>query len=106
MTFGMEKITAKEMVDAILAVIKDDLMKSDCFSNPSLAYYGVEIDYTHNIKLHSRGLNKVQVRGSHQLGHKTDEEPRLLKIKNKASAGRKVVVAPGSHVRDRMGVEV
>lgn len=106
MSFGPQKILAKEMVDSILMLIKDELMKSDSFSNPSLAYYGIELAYTLELKLHARGLNKVTVKKSEVVGARTDQEPRLLKIKNKASAGRKIVVKPGEHIRDRMGVEV
>lgn len=107
MTFGPKKIPGKDVVDAIVERLRDQLMNLDAFSNNSLAYYGVEIAYKVDLKLHSRGLVERGVSSEAVVGQKTDDKPKTIKHRDKASAGRKLKINPGEHTREsREGVEV
>lgn len=106
MTYGPEKITAAKAVDSILEVIKDDLLKQDAFSNQSMAYYGIELSYKIDLKLHARKETPLSVEGGHDIGEKSDASPKKISVKGKRVAGRKLKVEPGEHTRDREGVAV
>ena len=107
MTYGPEKIPAPKVVDSIVEVIKHELMRQDCFSNTSLAYYGVELDFTIKLALHARKESHVEIAKEAQLmGRITDPEPEEVKVKGKRVAGRKLHVEPGEHTRKREGTAV
>jgi len=107
MTFGPEKISAPKVLDSILEVIKDELMKQDSFANTSLAYYGIELSFKVDLKLHARKETHVVIeKDAPVLGAKTDDEPKEVTVKGKRVAGRKIENRPGSHLRDREGAEV
>jgi hypothetical protein len=106
MTYGLEKIIAPKMVDSILEVIKDELMRQDAFSNTSMAYYGIELSFKIDMRLHARKETHVVVEAESGIGAKTEKEPEKISIKGKRVAGKKIVVNPGEHTRDRAGVDV
>jgi hypothetical protein len=107
LVYGPEKIAAEKCVESITEVIKEHLFKTDAFNNTSLAYYGMELSYKLEIKLHSRGENTVKaIKDGVQLGVKTDDNPKAMRIKGECVAGRRLTVKPGEHTREREGVEV
>ena len=71
-----------------------------------MAYYGIELSYKIDLKLHARKETPLSVEGSNHIGEKSDPAPKKITVKGKRTAGRKLKVAPGEHTRDREGVAV
>lgn len=106
MPYGPEKITASKAIDSILEVIKDELLKNDAFSNQSMAYYGLELSYKIDVKLHARQMTERGISGETSIGETTDPTPVKVSRKGRQVAGRKLTVKAGEHTRDREGVAV
>jgi len=71
-----------------------------------MAYYGIELSYKIDLKLHARKETPLSISGANHIGEKSDRRPKEIKIKGKRTAGRKLKVEPGEHTRDREGVAV
>lgn len=94
MGYGQTKMSSAEAVDGILDAIRKSLLNSDAFSSTSICYFGVELEYTIDLKLHSRGYVETQVKGETLVGPpgepgvKTDENPQVVKVEGRKIAGK------------------
>ncbi len=105
MGFGPDKITSENLRKMILAEIEQQLLRSDAFSNPSLAYYGADLSFTGKLKLFTRQMTERTIEAEKGIG-----TPQafldMVTVRGRRVAGTKLVVETGNHVRDRAGVPV
>jgi hypothetical protein len=110
MTYGPLKYRSREIVDAILASVERQLIRSSEFGNPSLAYHGAEWEFTLDIRLSSRvdTAGRVQVTGRLPvvpLPGESQPPATLPTVATHSGAGRKgepkPKAKPGEHVITR-----
>jgi len=99
-------MSSTQAVEGILEAIKAGLLKNDAFSSNSIGYYGIELEYKVNLKLHSRGYAEAEVKGETTVGPEgdvaslTDEKPKVVAVEGKKIAGRVPGTADERRVRN------
>jgi len=94
MPYGQTKMSSTQAVEGILDAIKSALLKNDAFSSNSIGYYGIELEFKVNLKLHSRGYAEAEVNGTTTVGPEddtaalTDKDPKQVTVEGRKIAGR------------------
>ena len=109
MSYGPQKYPSPEIVEAILASVRKQLRRSDCFSNPSLGYHGAEWDFTLQFRLSARMDTLAQVTGQGKVeappviaGEEADAAVAVVITEDVTGAGEvgapKPQPEPGQHI--------
>ena len=84
----MEKIPSAQVAKLVTDLILEHMMKYSAFSNNSLAYYGVEVDYTLKVTTYSRAEKEETISQKINLGL-PQGEPTNMVVQGRRTGGKK-----------------
>lgn len=92
------KVSSQNVLDFVLASIREKLSKQEPFLNTSLSYFGCDLDFTVELTLYSRKPDSLTVVGADTMSKISAEEvidshKTHVTVSDKVEKGRKNKVA-------------